>query len=65
MFQEASITLGLKSPMENAISRLKSCITKSRQYTYGIIQSMSRVGSCWDNPVAESFFKSLKAEMIY
>jgi len=25
-------------------------------------QSMSRKGNCWDNAVAESFFKSLKAE---
>ena len=26
---------------------------------------MSRKGNCWDNAVAESFFKSLKCEMIY
>ncbi|MGL5014570.1 MAG: hypothetical protein ACRC6V_09825 [Bacteroidales bacterium] len=25
-----------------------------------IVQSMSRKGNCWDNAVAESFFKSLK-----
>ena len=30
-----------------------------------IIQSMSRKGNCWDNAVAESFFKTLKAELIY
>lgn len=28
-------------------------------------QSMSRKGNCWDNAVAESFFKTLKAELIY
>jgi transposase InsO family protein len=28
-----------------------------------IIQSMSRKGNCWDNAPAESFFKTLKAEM--
>lgn len=28
-------------------------------------QSMSRKGNCWDNAVAESFFKTLKSEMIY
>ena len=28
-----------------------------------IVQSMSRKGNCWDNAVAESFFKSLKAEL--
>lgn len=32
---------------------------------YGIIQSMSRKGNCWDNSVAESFFKSLKNELVY
>lgn len=28
-------------------------------------QSMSRKGNCWDNAVAESFFKSLKVECVY
>lgn len=32
---------------------------------HNIIQSMSRKGNCWDNAVAESFFKSLKNELIY
>lgn len=32
----------------------------------GIVkQSMSRKGNCWDNAVAESFFKSLKVEWVY
>ncbi len=26
---------------------------------------MSRKGNCWDNSVAESFFKTLKVELIY
>lgn len=30
-----------------------------------ISQSMSRKGNCWDNAVAESFFKSLKVECVY
>lgn len=30
-----------------------------------IRQSMSRRASCWDNAVAESFFKTLKTECIY
>lgn len=33
--------------------------------SYKIVQSMSRKGNCWDNAVAESFFKSLKMELIY
>ena len=30
-----------------------------------ISRSMSRKGNCWDNAVAESFFKSIKTELIY
>ncbi len=30
----------------------------------GITQSMSRKGNCWDNAVAESFFKILKSELV-
>ena len=32
---------------------------------HGIIQSMSRKGNCWDNAVAESFFKTLKSNLVY
>lgn len=32
---------------------------------YGIIQSMSKKGDCWDNAVAESFFHSLKTELVH
>lgn len=28
-------------------------------------QSMSRKGNCWDNAVAESFFKTIKSEWLY
>lgn len=31
---------------------------------YGIQQSMSRKGNCWDNAVAESFFATLKWELM-
>lgn len=31
---------------------------------YQLVQSMSRKGNCWDNAPAESFFKTLKAELI-
>ena len=33
--------------------------------SYKIRQSMSRKGNCWDNAVAESFFKTLKSELVY
>ena len=31
----------------------------------GILQSMSAKGDCYDNAVAESFFKTIKTELIY
>lgn len=31
---------------------------------YGCIQSMSRRANCWDNAVAESFFKTIKIEAL-
>ena len=30
-----------------------------------VVRSMSRKGNCWDNAVAESFFKTLKVELTY
>ena len=32
---------------------------------YQMIQSMSRKGNCWDNSAMESFFKTLKVELVY
>jgi transposase InsO family protein len=31
---------------------------------YGMVQSMSRRGNCWDNAAMESFFKTLKVERV-
>jgi transposase InsO family protein len=33
--------------------------------SWGIKASMSRRGNCWDNAVSESFFKTIKVEMVY
>ena len=38
---------------------------QQRLATQGIQCSMSRPGNCWDNAVVESFFASLKTELIY
>ena len=32
---------------------------------HGIVPSMSRRGDCWDNAVAESFFGTLKTELVH
>ena len=43
-----------------------AAITFRRQLDQNlVIQSMSRKANCWDNAVAESFFKILKAELGY
>lgn len=31
----------------------------------GVLRSMSRKGNCWDNAVSESFFKTIKVELVY
>lgn len=47
----------------------RGCQYASKQFLeilngYGFRQSMSRKGNCWDNACAESFFGSLKTELI-
>jgi len=32
---------------------------------HGMLSSMSRVGDCWDNAVVESFFATLKTELVH
>jgi len=32
--------------------------------SHGMLRSMSRKGECWDNACAETFFKTLKVELI-
>jgi len=34
-------------------------------HSLGVEVSMSRKGNCWDNAVAESFFSTLKAELVH
>ncbi len=46
-------------------SQYASWLFKDLLDEYDCIQSMSRRGNCWDNAVAESFFGSLKSELIY
>jgi putative transposase len=48
----------------------RGCQYASHEYrrlleAHGIICSMSRRGDCWDNAVAESFWSSLKMELVY
>ncbi len=44
-------------------SQYKSYAFQARLKEHNIQMSMSRKGNCWDNAVAESFFKTLKYEL--
>lgn len=38
---------------------------KGRLEAFEIIQSMSRKGNCYDNSIVESFFRTIKVELVY
>jgi transposase InsO family protein len=46
-------------------SQYASDAFRSALKQYGFVQSMSRKGNCWDNAVAESFFRIYKSEFAY
>jgi putative transposase len=46
-------------------SQYASEIFREEIKKYGCQQSMSRKGNCWDNAVAESFFGTLKTELVH
>ena len=41
-----------------------SAVYRAALARHGLIASMSRKGDCWDNAVAESFFATLRAELV-
>jgi transposase InsO family protein len=46
-------------------SQYASAAYQTRLAQHGIQGSMSRRGNCWDNAVAESFFATLKVELVH
>jgi putative transposase len=38
---------------------------RAKMQKQGFVQSMSRKGDCWDNAVAESFFHTIKTQLIH
>ena len=69
----AALTMALKRRRPN-VGLLhhsdRGCQYTSAQYQalltrHGIVSSMSRRGNCWDNAVAESFFATLKNELVH
>lgn len=47
--------------VQYASNKMRSVFSFNKKIT----QSMSRKGNCWDNAVAESFFKTIKHEWLY
>jgi len=65
------MALGIRQPERGLVHHSdRGCQYASDMYrselaARGIVCSMSRVGDCWDNAVAESFFATLKTELIH
>ncbi len=57
---EAGLTHHSDRGSQYASDAFQSALVKN-----GYLGSMSRRGNCWDNAVAESFFKTLKQELVY
>ena len=65
---------GLRRPRHRSETRSREergCQCRERRHsvvnrgTYGITCSMSCKGNCWGNAVVESFFSSVKLELVY
>ena len=65
------MALGRRQPPRELVHHTdQGCQYVSAEYqavlsSAGIVCSMSRRGNCWDNAVAESFFATLKKELIH
>jgi putative transposase len=65
------MALGIRQPERGLVHHSdRGCQYVSDTYrseldARGIVCSMSRVGDCWDNAVAESFFATLKVELVH
>jgi putative transposase len=70
-----ALDMGLKRQGITVINNLTTHTDRGSQYAskdycdkiadYKIVQSMSRKGNCYDNAYIESFFRTLKVELIY
>jgi len=53
------------APSHHLLASAPSASTAVVLESYGIRSSLSRSGNCWDNAVAESFFSTLKLDLLY
>jgi putative transposase len=69
ILQALNTALGDRNPKEGLIFhsdrgiQYASDIFQKALHDHGVESSMSRKGNCWDNAVAESFFKTIKSEL--
>lgn len=61
IFEDQQLIFHSDRGIQYACEEFVTELTKHRS----LVRSMSRKGNCWDNAVAESFFKTLKVELIY
>ena len=57
-----------RSISSHAMSRTTQYLAREHSAAlarHGMRQSAGRVGNCWDNSAVESFFSSLKRELVY
>jgi transposase InsO family protein len=60
-----SIQNGFIFHSDRGVQYAANKMTRMFLFNSKITQSMSRKGNCWDNAVAESFFKTIKHEWLY
>lgn len=71
VLEALGMALGLRRPAPGLIHHSdRGCQYASELYrtqlaARGIVCSMSRLGDCWDNAVAESFFATLKKDLVH
>ena len=60
-----AISPGFIFHSDRGVQYASNKMVKLFSFNRKITQSMSRKGNCWDNAVAESFFKTIKNEWLY
>jgi len=60
-----SLSHGFIFHSDRGVQYASNKMVKLFSFNKKVIQSMSRKGNCWDNAVAESFFKTIKNEWLY
>jgi len=60
-----NISNGFIFHSDRGVQYASNKMTNICNFNLKITQSMSRKGNCWDNAVAESFFKTIKYEWLY